>query len=77
MESVLRKAGIISNGKILTKSVQLLAYAEDIYISCIKRDVTAVSRVIERESALMCPALNRSKTKSMLSKKNAAYRMPY
>ena len=51
MESVLQKAGVHRSGTIFQKSVQLLAYADDIaIIRRIKRDVTAAFSAIEQES---------------------------
>ena len=53
METVLRKAAVHRNGTIFYKSVQLLAYDDDIdYIWRIMRDVTAAYSAIERESAV-------------------------
>ena len=49
LESVLRKAGVHLNGTISYKSVQLLAYTDDIdIIGRTMRDVTAAFSVIER-----------------------------
>ena len=68
LESVLRKAGVHCNGTIFYKSVQLLAYADDIDIfGCTMRDVTAVFSTIERESAKIRLAVNEGKTKYMLT----------
>ena len=68
IESVLRKAGVYRNGTIFQKSVQLLAYADDIdIIGRTKRDVTAAFSAIERESTKMGLAVNEGKTKYMLS----------
>ena len=54
MESVLRKAGIHRSGTIFQKSVQLLAYADDIdIIGRTKRDVTGAFGAIELESTKM------------------------
>ena len=48
MESVLRKARVHRNGIIFQKSVQLLAYADNIdIIGCSKPDVTAAFSGIE------------------------------
>ena len=52
MESVLRKTGVHRIGTIFQKSVQSLAYADDIdIIRRAKRDVTTAFSAIERESA--------------------------
>ena len=68
MESVLRKTGVDCNGTIFYKSVQLLAYADDIdIIGRTMRDVTAVLSAIERESGKMGLAVNEGKTKYMLT----------
>ena len=57
MDSILRKAGVHRSGTIFQKSVQLLAYADDIdIIGRTKRDVTAAFSAIERESN--CHKLN-------------------
>ena len=54
MESVPRKAGVHRNGTIIQKSVQLLAYADNIdIIGCTKLDVTAAFSAIEWESTKM------------------------
>ena len=54
MESVMRKAGVHRSGTVSQKSVQLLAYADDINIIWhTKRDVTAVFRDIEQEPTTM------------------------
>ena len=51
MQSVLRNPGVHRNGTIFHKSVQLLAYADDIdIIGRTKGDVTATFSAIERES---------------------------
>ena len=56
------------NGTIFYKSVQLLAYADDIVIIArTMRDVTAAFSTIERESAKSGLAVNEGKTKFMLS----------
>ena len=53
LESVLRKSGVHRNGTIFYKSVQLLAYADDIdIIGRTMRDVTVAFRAVERESAI-------------------------
>ena len=68
LESVLRKTGVHCNGTIFYKSVQLLAYAEDIdIIGRTMRDVTAAFSAIERQSAKMGLAVNEGKTKYMLT----------
>ena len=68
MEGVLRKAGVHRNGTIFYKSVQLLAYADDIdIIGRCKRDVTAAFSAIEKESAKVGLAVNEGKTKYMLA----------
>ena len=68
MESVLQKAGVHRSVTIFQKSVQLLAYADDIdIIGRTKRDVTAAFSAIERESTKMGLAVNEGKTKYMLS----------
>ena len=52
MEGVLRKAGVHRSGTIFFKSVQLLAYADDIdIVGLSKRDVTAAFPAIQKESA--------------------------
>ena len=69
MESIVRKSGVQRTGTIKTKSVQLLAYADDIdIIGHGLRDVTAAFAAIERESAKVGLAVNEGKTKYMLSK---------
>ena len=56
------------NGTILQKSVQLLAYADDIdIIGHTKRNVTAAFSATERESTKIVLAVNEAKTKYMLS----------
>ena len=68
MESVLRKAGGHRNGTIFQKSIQLLEYADDIYIIVhTKRDDTAAFSSIKRESMKTGLAVNDGKTKYMLS----------
>ena len=68
METVLRKAGVHRSGTIFQKSIQLLAYADDIgIIRRTKRDVTAAFSAIERESTKMGLAVNEGKTKYMFS----------
>ena len=65
---VLRKVGLHRSGTIFQKSVQLLAYADDIdIIGRTKRDVTAVFGAIERQSTKMGLAVNEGKTKYMFS----------
>ena len=60
----MRNAGIHQDGK----SVQLLAYADDIdIIGRCMRDVTGVFAAIEKESAKVGLALNEDKTQYMLS----------
>ena len=67
MASVLRKAGVHRCGTIFQKSVQLLAYANDIdIIGRTKRNVTAAFGAIERESTKML-VVNEGKTKYMFS----------
>ena len=64
MECDLRKAGVHRNGTIFQKSVQLLAYADDIdIIGRTKRDVAAAFCAIEQESTKMGLAVNEGKTK--------------
>ena len=64
IENVLSKAGLHCNGTIFQKSVQLLAYADDIdIIGLTKRDVTAAFRAFEQESTKMGLAENEGKTK--------------
>ena len=76
MESVLRKAGVHRNGTVFCKSVQLLAYADDIdIIGRTKQDVTAAFSAIERESSKMGLAVNEGKTKYMLSTSRDARRI--
>ena len=59
MESVLRKAGVHRNGTNCYKSVQLIAYTDDInIIGRTMRDVTAAFSAIERESANIGLAVN-------------------
>ena len=68
MESVLQKAGVHRSGTIFRKSVQLLAYAEDIdIIQSTKRDVTFAFSAIARESTKMGLAVKKDKTKCMFS----------
>ena len=68
MESVLRKAGVLRNRTIFYKSVQLLAYADDIDIICrTMQYVSAAFSGIERQSAKVGLAFNEGKTKYMLS----------
>ena len=68
MENVLWNAGVHRNGTNLQKSVQLLAYADDIdIIGCTKRDVTAAFSAIERGSTKMSLTINEGKTKYMLT----------
>ena len=70
MESVHR------NGTIFYKSVQLLAYADDIdIIGRTMRDVTAAFSAIERESVKVGLALNKGKTKYMLTTSGIVPRM--
>ena len=65
---MLRKVGVHRNGTIFYKSVQLLAYADDIdIIGRTMRDVTAAFSAIERESAKIGLAVNEGRTKYMLS----------
>ena len=55
MESVLWKAGVHRSGTIFQRSVQLLAYANDIeFIGRTKRDVTAAFSAIERDQIFTC-----------------------
>ncbi|XP_030376840.1 uncharacterized protein LOC115634794 [Scaptodrosophila lebanonensis] len=52
LESVVRKAGVHRGGTIFFKSVQLLAYADDIdIISRTRRGVTGAFAAIEKEAA--------------------------
>ena len=62
MESVMRKAGVHRKGLIFQKTLQSLAYADDI-IARSKRDVSAAFNAVERESTRMCLAVNEGKTK--------------
>ena len=58
----------ISMALKVSKSVQLLAYTDDIdIIGRTKRDVTAAFSAIERESTKMGLAVNEGRTKYMLS----------
>ena len=76
MESVLRKADVHRNGTIFYKSVQILAYANDIdVIGRMMRDVTAAFSAIERASAKMGLAVNEGKTKYMLTTSGVVPRM--
>ena len=62
------KAEVHCNDTIFQKSVQLLAYTDDIdIIGCTKRDVTAAFSAIEWESAKMGLTVNENKTKYMFS----------
>ena len=64
------------NGTIFYKSVQLLAYADDIdIIGSTMRDVTAAFSAIERESPKMGLAVNEGKIKYMLSTSGVVPRM--
>ena len=67
MESILRKAGVHCSGIIFQKSVQLLAYADDIdIIGRTKRDVTVAFGAIKRgESTKMGLAVNEGKVQSI------------
>ena len=68
MESVLRTASVHRNDTIFQKSVQLLAYADNIdIIGRTKRDITAVFIAIERESTKIGLAVNEGKARYMLS----------
>ena len=68
MESVLRKAEAHRSGTIFQKSVQLVAYADDIdIIGRTKRNVTAAFSAIERESTKIGLAVNEGKTQYMFS----------
>ena len=68
MEAVIRRAGVETSGTIFYKSVQLLAYADDIdIIGTSKRAVTAAFSTIERESAKVGLMVNQAKTKYMHS----------
>ena len=59
------KGGIHCSGTIFKKSVQLLAYANDIdIIGRTKQDVTAAFSAIERESTKMGLAVNEGRTKT-------------
>ena len=63
----LRNAECSAKGGSASKSVQLLAYGNDIdIIEHTNRDVTAVFRAIERECIKMDLAVNECKTKYML-----------
>ena len=76
LESVLRKAGVLRNGTIFYKSVQLLAYADDIdIIGGTMRDVTAAFSAIERASAKMALTINKDKMKYMLTTSGVVPRM--
>ena len=62
----MRKAGVHRSGTIFQKSIQLLAYTDDIdTIGRTKRNVTAVFSAIERESTKMGMAVNEGKTEHM------------
>ena len=64
------------NGTIFYKSVQLLAYADDIdIIGRTMRDVSAAFSAIELESAKMGLAVNEGKTKYMLTTSGVVPRM--
>lgn len=59
MVSMLWKACANHNGKIFSKSVQLLEYPDDtVIIDPTKRDVTNAFGAIKRESTDMGPAFN-------------------
>ena len=76
--SVLRKAGVYRSDTIFQKSVQLLAYADDIDIKGrTKRDVTAAFGAIERESTKIGLAVNDGKTKYMFSTSRDVRRIDY
>ena len=76
MEGILRKAGVHRKGTIFYKGVQILAYADDIYIiRRTRRDVTAAFAAIEKESAKVGLMVNEGKTKYMMSANREARRL--
>ena len=74
VESVLRKVGVHRNGTFFYKSVQILAYVDDIVTM---RDVTAAFSAIKGKSAKMGLAVNEGKTKYMLSTSSDVPRMGF
>ena len=68
VDSVLRKAGVHCNCNVYQTSFQSLTYSDIIdSLGHTKRDVTSAFSAIERESTKMGPAVNKAKTKYMLS----------
>ena len=68
IESVLRKVKVHCNDTIFQKTVQLLAYVDDIdIIGRTKREATAAFSAIGRKSTKMGMAVNEGKTKYTLS----------
>lgn len=68
LEAIVRNSNVNNRGTIFQKSVQLLAYADDIdIIGRTKRAVTGAFASIELEAAKMGLAVNEDKTKYMLS----------
>jgi sorting nexin-29 len=71
LEKVVRNAGIQTNGTIFYKSVQLLAYADDIDI--IARSQTALKEaflLLERAAGEMGLKINEEKTKYLNTRVN-------
>ena len=75
MEQVLRKVGVHRSATIFNKSVQLLAYADDInIIGRCKHAVTADFSTIQKESEKVDLMVNEGKTKYKISSSRGAQR---
>lgn len=71
LEAIVRRSQVNTTGTIYQKSVQLLAYADDIdIIGRTKRAVAGAFASIESEATKMGLAVNEDKTKFMLSTRN-------
>jgi hypothetical protein len=67
LEKVMRDASIMNSGTIYNKSIQVLAYADDInIIGCYLRDTIEVFTKLERSAKEFGLQVNESKTKCMV-----------